>query len=163
MSSPDQHRANHSRPQERGKVQAMNGISFQNFLEWWMSADPNGLSLKMCTDYLISNLDKFSRRIIHRWKIKVTPFNRYVFQLQPSTHHTDEIGSGLLPTPTAADAKGESKGCARHLHKDMIRRICLQYHYDQVGKETIFPHPEYLEAVMGFPIGWTELNPSETR
>jgi hypothetical protein len=30
---------------------------------------------------------------------------------------------------------------------------------DQIGG---IPHPEFIEDVMGFPIGWTELKPSET-
>lgn len=67
----------------------------------------------------------------------------------------------LFPTPVAVDCKGESKGCYRHLHKDMVRRICLREFYLIVGKETVYPHPEFVEQLMGFPITWTELNASE--
>jgi len=67
----------------------------------------------------------------------------------------------LYPTPVAVDCKGESKGCSRHLHKDMVRRICLQAFYQKVGKETVYPHPEFVEQLMGFPIGWTDLPVSE--
>ena len=39
------------------------------------------------------------------WKLKGTKYNRYYFQLFPSMHHTEEIASGLLPTPAAVDYK----------------------------------------------------------
>jgi len=67
----------------------------------------------------------------------------------------------LYPTPVAVDCKGESKGCSRHLHKDMVRRICLQAFYQIVGKETVYPHPEFVEQLMGFQNMWTELSASE--
>lgn len=63
-----------------------------------------------------------------------------------------------LPTLTASDAKGETKGCKRHLKKDSMRRIVLQENYDEVGKETIYPHPLLCEWMMGYPTHWTELN-----
>lgn len=148
--------------QDSTKVREMKGISIQNFLELSTKVNQSGLSLRMFTDCLISNLDAYSRTIVHHWKIKVTQFNRFVFQHHPLMVDIDGTVCGLLPTPTASDAKGESKGCSRHQKQDMIRRVCLKYHYNQVGSETVYPHPEYLEAVMGFPMGWTELEVLET-
>jgi site-specific DNA-cytosine methylase len=69
----------------------------------------------------------------------------------------EAAGFEVFP-PTASDSKGESKGCKRHKNKDMIRRVALQKNYDIVGSETVYPHPEFLEEMMGFPTGWTELN-----
>jgi len=37
------------------------------------------------------------------WKVKATPANRLLFQLVPSMPSTDEIESGLLPTPRAIE------------------------------------------------------------
>jgi len=39
------------------------------------------------------------------WKVKGTPAGRLLFQLAVSMRPTEEIGSGLLPTPVAYDAK----------------------------------------------------------
>jgi hypothetical protein len=38
--------------------------------------------------------------------MKGTKFNRILFQLQPKMHRTDEIGVGLLPTPTVGIVTG---------------------------------------------------------
>src|SRR6187401_744516 len=38
------------------------------------------------------------------WKHSVTPQGRLLFRLVPSMPDTDEIGSGLWPTPTVQDA-----------------------------------------------------------
>jgi hypothetical protein len=43
------------------------------------------------------------------WKLKGTKFSRLLFQLQPKTHRTEEIGAGLLlKTPCSADAYTEN-------------------------------------------------------
>lgn len=55
-------------------------------------------------DLLIGTGDWFSTRCKLTWKLKGTKYNRLYFQLVPSTHHTEEIGSGLLPTVVASDA-----------------------------------------------------------
>lgn len=45
----------------------------------------------------------FSTRCVLTWKAKVMQYNRLLFLLQASTHHTEEIGSGLLLTPTTRE------------------------------------------------------------
>ena len=45
----------------------------------------------------------YSRRCALTLKLKVTPYSRLFFQLQPSMHRTEEIGSGLLRTPSAQE------------------------------------------------------------
>jgi len=43
----------------------------------------------------------YSRRCALTWKLKVTPYSRLLFQLQPSALPTGETASGLLRTPSA--------------------------------------------------------------
>jgi hypothetical protein len=37
------------------------------------------------------------------WKVKVTKYNRSLYQLSPSMRHTEETGSGLLATPNTME------------------------------------------------------------
>jgi hypothetical protein len=41
------------------------------------------------------------------------------------------------------------------------RKLCEVIREDET--DGLYPHPEFVEAMMGFPIGWTELEPSETQ
>ena len=50
----------------------------------------------------------YSTRCALTWKLKVTPYGRLLFQLQPSTRRTEETAFGLLPTLRTADIEG---GC----------------------------------------------------
>ena len=67
---------------------------------------------KMFMDSLLGTADLFSTRCVLTWKLKVTPYGRLLFQLQPSARRTEETGSGLLPTPRTADIEG---GCANNV------------------------------------------------
>ncbi len=67
---------------------------------------------RMFMDSLLGTADLFSTRCVLTWKLKVTPYGRLLFQLQPSTHRTEETGSGLLPTPRTADIEG---GCVNNV------------------------------------------------
>lgn len=61
------------------------------------------------------------------------------------------------PTPTATDWKGSTgKGSRRGT---LAERAAVD---NDVSGETVYPHPRFVEALMGFPIGWSELAPSET-
>lgn len=62
----------------------------------------------------------------------------------------------LLPTPTASDWKGSTgKGSRR----GTLAEAAVA---SQANGATVYPHPEFVEAVMRFPISWTELRPSAT-
>ena len=79
------------------------------------------------------------------------------FQQQRWERRIAEIDSGLLPTPAASLWK---------------RNTCTveEFHLAERSKKKPIglaarlggpPHPEYLEWMMGWPIGWTELSPLE--
>lgn len=65
-----------------------------------------GLWAKMFSALLLGTEGWYSRRCVLTLKLKVTPYSRLFFQLQPSTLRTEEIGCGLLPTPKLSDGKG---------------------------------------------------------
>ena len=70
-----------------------------------------------------------------------------------------EKESGLLPTPTASDYKGWSAGHKRA--NDPTNR--LDFAIESVNKVGGTLNPEFVEWLMGFPIGWTDLKDSETQ
>ena len=66
------------------------------------SFDPVGSLLRMS---LASELEALTGCSLH-WKGKATPSGRWWWVLDTSARRTSGIGSGLLPTATAGDAKG---------------------------------------------------------
>lgn len=67
----------------------------------------------------------------------------------------------LIPTPTATDYKG---GCPKRYpgggkYDNLLRSLLESTPRGNVGPM----NPAFLEWLMGFPIGWTELGPSETQ
>jgi hypothetical protein len=70
---------------------------------------------------------------------------------------------GLLPTPTATDYKGSTPHQVQRRHRKgnglTLREWLAKY---SQAEKTVYPNPGFLETVMGWPIGWTELSPLAT-
>lgn len=80
-----------------------------------------------------------------RWDIKS---NLSVFRLAPSAHYISENEFSLLPTPTTRIAVGN--------HYQRNRQGKVYPTLSGILKERL--SPESVEAIMGFPIGWTASN-----
>ena len=66
----------------------------------------------------------------------------------------------MLPTPASRDYKGANPENPYDCLDSLIETGATK---DQVGKKTGMKlQPAFVEWMMGFPIGWTDLNPSET-
>jgi hypothetical protein len=63
---------------------------------------------------------------------------------------------GSLPTPVKSDYKGTSKNS-----KFVSRLIQYRAWDDGTGASTLYPKPSAYEALMGWPVGWTDLKPLE--
>lgn len=62
----------------------------------------------------------------------------------------------FFPTPTATDWKGSTgKGSPAGTLAECVAEECSD------PGETVYPHPEFVEELMGFPIGWTDFAISE--
>jgi hypothetical protein len=69
----------------------------------------------------------------------------------------------LLPTPTASDCKGATDNCKRIKEGELsYLRYFLHFHL-KPSSVTSYPHPSFVERMMGYPIGHTDLGPLETR
>lgn len=126
------------------------------------------------------------------WPRSGTMQSGTAYQLPPLVPLTSEIASGLLPTPRKNDAqkrgdfdihnlrngfpaavkrlflptlgKNEPKGSSRKRYRDSadFRGAKMSEALRISESDPIYLHPSFAEAAMGFPIGWTELEPQET-
>ncbi len=73
------------------------------------------------------------------------------------------IYHSYLPTPMATDCKGASNNCRRIKEgKVSYLRYFLHFHL-QPPELTSYPHPSFVERMMGYPIGHTALDASATQ
>ncbi len=99
-SQGDSH-ANHTQWQESDLEKKMSDTSGRRCLERFEKFGRVGLWAKTFSALLIGQGGWYSTRCRLIWKLKGTKFNRMYFQLVPSTHRTEEIEFGLLPTVTS--------------------------------------------------------------
>ena len=118
--------------------------------------------------------------------------NGKTYRQQPWARLTLENGRGLLPTPRKNDSqkrgnfdtenlrngfpaavrrlflptigKNEPKGASskRFLGSAHFRGAKMSEGLRNCATDQTYLHPSFAEAAMGFPIGWTELQPAET-
>jgi hypothetical protein len=72
---------------------------------------------------------------------------------------------GMLPTPTTRDYR--SSGSQAGYHKRKGKHVqalneAMAWGPNGVGFQGML-NPQFVEEIMGFPIGWTELKPSGTQ
>ena len=87
--------------------------------------------------------------------------NGVVSQRKIAEHPINVKGSGLShPTPCVSDHKGGVSRLANVKHRSYLM-YWLHLKFSQ-GASTTYPNPELLEQVLGWPIGWTALEPLAT-
>lgn len=125
-------------------------------LDYLANYDPTTSSWRTSQTCLVSGLAEFSET----WPRSGTMRNGTAYRrltLAPGIGGTE---FGWLPTPTkTADAKGAPKN--RFFGSPTCRSNLREWLRDGPD-DPIFPHPSFVERVMGFPIGWTELEASAT-
>jgi len=168
------------------KARKMTVTSGRKCLESYQKQGPLGLLAKM----LVGSSTWDSMTVFLTWKLKATKRNRLYYQLVPKTPRTDGTGSGLLlSSPTCADSttvyqsqKALDAGWMPRLN-EQIAMLPTPTETDyksrgpnskQVGIDNLFKgtnrganrglklQPAFVEWMMGYPIGWTDLNHSET-
>jgi len=146
--------ANHSAMQEKEKVEWMIGISGMKLLESLGKLNQDGLLAKMCSALLVSKKVWSSNKCNLIWKKKITKSNVLLYQLQVLMRGTIEKESGLLPTPNTMDyivRKGMRPSRAATNRKS-------GYLSEIIGKKI---NPNFLELMMGYPQGWTDIEKKE--
>ena len=164
------------------EAQKMTGTSGLRCLESFRRSGPLGLLERT----LLASSRWNSTRSFLIWKEKATKQGHSLFQLAASMPRTNETEYGLWPTPTTQDnqqvkgkdQRGTTLGGAVRLwptpaHRDHKRGylggrirngkvsmdtldVIVQY-TDNPTRQAGHLNPEFVEWLMGFPIGWTEL------
>jgi len=146
------------------EAQRMTVGSGRKLLESLGSFAPRGACLKTLLACCLLSKEVFSTRCYLTWKIWDTKFSRLLYRLAPSMPRT--VGSECLfwPTPTGRDWRSPG------LQKSYARR--RETHQQALNEEVAWGegsartggqlNPTWVEWLQGFPIGWTELDVSET-
>lgn len=77
-----------------------------------------------------------------------------LYPLHPLEHLTNVKGFSYLPTPKASDAHRGAASPSQRKRDSPDLTTKLNVMYQTHGRKV---HPHFLEWMMGFPIGWTEL------
>ncbi len=172
-------RANLFRQRVDGKLKPILGGCGPTSPVWWMSYHPDTSSWRTCQDFRPPlEVPKLSL-ILPR---SAMTSGGTIFLLPPLAHPTLEKGSSLWPTPTGVDSINRgymrSQGKAffslpgaagaavipKELEKERQKRWPTLNEADKIG-DKIQPkslNPAWVEWLMGFPLGWTDLESSET-
>lgn len=153
--SPEGFHAKTSALQEKAQELTENEAGFgKNTYGSFANYDPATSLWRTSQRCLVEGWERFSET----WPRAGMMRNGIVFRRQSSVRHMRGCGFGLWPTPTARMWKGASPK-----RKSTGSRL-EQYLYIHCGGDgrNYYPHPACAEVMMGLPIGWTELNCSET-
>ncbi len=149
------------------KMTAISGLRCAELLP--MSGLSGSLA-KMCRGLMMS-VSWASTACYLTWRDSATKQRRLKFRLVPSMPRTAEVDCGLLPTPDSSLAMFPASIQAAKVRKNQagLRQskmgssiawcdTFLNEHRETGGEL----NPEWIEVLMGFPIGWTALKASET-
>ena len=133
-----------------------------SFARW----DPDSCSWKTAQCSLLGGLALFSES----WPKWGSMRSGVCWERTTSERHTRETGSGYLPTPNARDWKdtGKTQGKRKDINLGTYAaRHPLAPQHIPAGQDTLVQNggklsPSWVAWVMGWPIGWTDLEPLET-
>lgn len=164
----------------------MNDGSGMKCVEFARYSDQRGCWLKTSGDCSQRMLDGSSEEWCETWPRSGIVSNGIAYRRPPLVPRISGIGRSFWPTPTATDYKG----CSDNWHKNRGKRKSpMEYAQQEIwkeggtilsgpklrasylraathpndGKGSSYPHPSFVEWLMGFPIGWTELDALETQ
>jgi len=99
-----------------------------------------------------------SMPFVMTWKRQVTKQGRSFSRLSVSARTISESGFLLLPTPRAMP--GNFSRVNGKIYETSLQSMARRGVLAETPGDL---HPEFLEWLMGFPIGWTELKPLATQ
>ena len=140
------------------EARQMTVTSGRKWLGLLQSYGLHGSLARTCED-LLTNQWASSAAFL-TWKASGIKPSHLLFQLAPSMPRTDATGSGWWPTPTASDHKGSGRTIIRKDGKNRLNDR-LDYATEQREPNGGQLNPTWVEWLMGFPTGWTDLKPSE--
>ena len=140
------------------------------------SYDPDGSWRKTCQGYSQVTLDGSLERFSETWPRAGMTLSGKAYRLPPLERCTDETESGSWPTPTGRDHKdGSAQACANVPANGLLGRVIHLWptqtedgNYNRKGASKTSGdglataaggalNPAWVEILMGYPKGWTEL------
>lgn len=141
---------------ENERAKMMNATCGLTCLEQYRRFNHVSLWQKMFAASLIGMEGWSSMRCNLTWKLRATKSRRLYFLLQVSTPPTEGIGSGLLLTPTAAEAKNQS--CSTQIYLQDQLRINNKLLLTPTTNETPQDTDKFKERMKKYPNGTTVPN-----
>ena len=157
-----------TRASAKGSQRLQNLVCGTNSIESFAYYDRDTSSWKTCQQSFLEDLESFSGT----WPRQGIVVNMRAYQRrllkEPVTRETGGGWSDMLPTPRAAKGMEMrlSKNMAKLEHKkyletEMAARIHIHgethlTNSKEIGENGVL-NPSFVELLMGFPLGWTEL------
>jgi hypothetical protein len=173
MSLLEDFLVSHLAKQDYKKAEQMIDGSGMKCLMLLSKSNRDGLLGKMCKALLTLKKAWYSDRCKMTWIVKVSKSNVSLFQLQVSVLGTTETEYGYLPvtypTPTASDIEGGTAPDVQmkngHFYRENKKGerwgVKLRDAVSIKRKPGGRLNPEFVEFLMGYPMGWTEIEPKE--
>lgn len=180
MLFPADSRASRSVLPGSAEARKMTVTSGLKCLELYRNSSPLGSLVRM----LLGSSVWHSTRCYLTWKVSATPAKRLLFRLAPSVLHTDETEYAswagnehraiyFIPTPRTVNAPTSEKAKVKYKASpglaDYVKLFPMKKarknreNGKRLGVEVRGQlNPTWVEWLMGFQIGWTDLNASET-
>lgn len=98
---------------------------------------------------------------LETWPIAGMTRNGLAYQLAPLVRHMCDSECSLWPTPTAS-MDGRGFGIPMHERSGRYKRSTVLRVQELVRENGWRIHPNFTEALMDLPMGWTEIGQSET-
>ena len=154
QSSQQDTPANRSVLQEIKRAQKIIATSGRTSSKLLHTKDPLGAFSKM---FMVTS-GWVSTKSCLTWKLKATPAGRLLFQLAVSMPPKEETDFGLWPTPTTRDHKGGYIGGRIRNGKISMDTLDVAVQWtDNQSKTGGQLNPQWVEWLMGYPSGWTDL------
>ena len=142
------------------EARTMTVTSGRKCSELYGNSGPLGCLVRMCLESSIWH----STRCLLIWKRKDTKSRRSLFQLAVLTPRTEETGSQFWPTPSTGAGLCGGTGNFQQLQSLREAGVITEEERRNMSQGNGGKlNPEWIEWLMGYQIGWTELNASETR
>ena len=123
------------------------------------SFDLSSSCLKMLEIYSLTKTGKRSKKPSFKLPKQGTMQNGQLFQQVMWEPVTAGSASGLLPTPTTRDWKdGSQQSCRNTPPNGLLGREIHQAQCSPLNGPPMYLAPCFVEEMMGYPIGWTDLN-----
>lgn len=133
-------------------------------LELSTKQNQNMLLERTWQDCFRTMMEEPSMKLQKDWKIRVTKSCRYYLQHLTVVQHLRGKGFSSLPRPRVADTEGAPAKNSELSAGSWSRINAKGVRYGVKLKDVLYklygikkPCPEIYEAIMGLPIGWTEL------